>query len=272
MTTTTEFPDEVVTSALVRYVEVPGLPSEVALITLENGHDHTRPSTFGAAGLASLDTALDEIEARTPRVAAIAVTGKPFIFAVGADLSGVGRITDRSAALEVGRVGHRVFRRLRDSAVPTFAFVNGAAMGGGVEIALHCHYRTLSSGAAAIALPECFLGLVPGWGGTQLLPNLIGADKAVTVIIENPLNTNRMLKAKQAFELGIADAMFEPADFLAQSLLWSASVVRGEVRVERPEIDRGEAWDAALARGRAIADAKLHGAAPAPYLALELME
>ena len=47
--------------------------------------------------------------------------------------------------------------------MPTFAFINGAAMGGGLEIALHCNYRTVSAGAAAIALPECFLGLVPGW-------------------------------------------------------------------------------------------------------------
>jgi 3-hydroxyacyl-CoA dehydrogenase/enoyl-CoA hydratase/carnithine racemase len=145
-------------------------------------------------------------------------------------------------------------------------------MGGGLEIALHCTYRTLSSGAAALALPECFLGLVPGWGGTQLLPNLIGADKAVTVIIENALNQNKMLRAKDAFALGIADAMFEPADFLESSLAWAASVLRGDIAVERPEIDRGQAWDAALARGRAIADGRLHGAAPAPYKALELLE
>jgi 3-hydroxyacyl-CoA dehydrogenase/enoyl-CoA hydratase/carnithine racemase len=267
-----ELPDEVVTRALVRYVEVPGLPSEVALVTLENGHDHRRPSTFGPAGLASLESALDNIAAHAPKVAAIAVTGKPFVFAVGADLSGIARIATREQALEVGRRGHHAFRRLHDSDIPTFAFVNGAAMGGGLELALHCHYRTLSTGAAAIALPECFLGLVPGWGGTQLLPNLIGADAAVTVIIENALNNNRMLKAGQAARLGISDATFEPADFLARSLIWAAAVVRGEITVQRPEVDRGAAWDAALARGRSLADAKLHGAAPAPYRALDLIE
>ena len=68
---------------------MPGLAGELALITLDNGHDHTRPSTFGPGGLASLDAALDEIAAHSPAPAAIAVTGKPFIFAVGADLSGV---------------------------------------------------------------------------------------------------------------------------------------------------------------------------------------
>jgi 3-hydroxyacyl-CoA dehydrogenase/enoyl-CoA hydratase/carnithine racemase len=269
--TTPEFADEVVTKALVQYVEVPGLDGEIALITLDNGHDHTRPSTFGPGGLASLDAALDAVEARTPAVRAIAVTGKPFIFAVGADLSGVPVLQNRDQALELGRTGHRVFRRLSDASVPTFAFVNGAVMGGGLEVALHARYRTLSAGAAAIAFPECFLGLVPGWGGTQLLPNLIGADKAITVILENALNQNKMLKAKQAYELGIADALFEPADFLERSLEWAAGVLRGDIAVDRPEIDRGQAWDDAIDRGRAFLDAKLHGAAPAPYRALELI-
>ena len=117
--------------------------------------------------------------------------------------------------------------------MPSFAFVNGAAMGGGVEIALHCTYRTISSGVPAVALPECFLGLVPGWGGTYLLPQLIGPSKALKVIIENALSQNRMLRGSQAFELGMADAMFEPADFLEESLRWAARVLNGEIAVER---------------------------------------
>ena len=262
---------ELITRALVRYVEVPGLPGELALITLDNGEDHTKPNTFGLGGLESLDGALDEIGSHTPAVAAIAVTGKPFILAVGADLTGIPQIPDRETALELGRLGHRVFRRLHDSAVPTFAFVNGAAMGGGLEIALHCHYRTLSRSAAALALPEVFLGLVPGWGGTQLLPNLIGAANAVTVILDNPLHQNRMLTSAQAYELGLADALLDGADFLAESLRWAAAVVTGAKTVTRPEIDRGPAWDEALARGRALADSTVHGAAAAPYRALDLL-
>ncbi len=262
---------EVVTQAFIRYVDLPGRAGLAALITLDNGHDHTKPSTFGPGGLLSIDAALDEVLGRSD-LAAIAVTGKKFIFAVGADLSGVPQITSRDDALEVGRLGHRVFKRLTDSTVPTFALVNGAAMGGGLEIALACHYRTVSSGAAPVALPECFLGLVPGWGGTQLLPNLIGPDKALGVIVDNALNQNKTLKGKQVFELGIADALFEPADFLERSLEWVASVVRGDVTVSRPEIDRGAAWDEAVARTRAGVDARLHGSAPAPLRALDLVQ
>ena len=262
--------EEVVTRAPVRYVELPGV-GEVALLTLDNGFDHTKPTSFGQQGLANIDAALDEVEAREPRVAALAITGKPFVFAVGADLKGVGQITSRALAVQSGREGHRVFRRIKDLPVPTFAFVNGAALGGGVEIALHCDYRTISSGVPALALPECFLGLVPGWGGTQLLPNLIGADGAVKVIVENALSQNRTLKGAQAHALGIADVLLEPADFLEESLRWAARVLRGEVVVQRPEVERGQAWADAVARGRAFADSKVSGAAPAPYRALDLI-
>ena len=266
-----EFADEVITKALVRYLDVPGVAGEIALITLENGLDHTRPSTFGPGGLASLDNALDEIEAHTPKVAAIAVTGKPFIFAVGADISGVPTITDRAQAEQIGQLGHRVFRRFHDSAIPTFAFVNGAVMGGGLELALHCHYRTLAEKAAAIAFPEVFLGLVPGWGGTQLLPKLIGPDAAVTVIIENALNQNKMLSPKQAGELGVVDVLLDDADFVEQSLMWAAKVLDGTVTVERPDHGSDD-WDGALARGRAFAQGKTSGVAPAAFRALDLIE
>ncbi|WP_433532120.1 3-hydroxyacyl-CoA dehydrogenase NAD-binding domain-containing protein [Micromonospora sp. CA-263727] len=262
-------PNETVTRALLRQVDVPGLDRPAALITLDNGFDHTKPNTFGPAGLASLDEAISAALAAEP--AFIAVTGKPYIFCVGADITGLPLLADRAQALEIGRLGHRVFARLRDSRIPTFAFVNGAAMGGGLELALHCHYRTLSGGAAALALPEVSLGLVPGWGGTQLLPNLIGIPAATQVIIQNPLMQNKMLKPKQAAELGIADVLLEPADFLERSLEWAAGVVRGEVTVTRPEVDK-DMWAGVLYFARQTLDQRLHGAVPAAYRALDLLE
>ncbi|MEV2242052.1 3-hydroxyacyl-CoA dehydrogenase NAD-binding domain-containing protein [Micromonospora sp. NPDC049891] len=262
-------PNEVVTRALLRQVNVPGLDRPAALITLDNGFDHTKPNTFGPAGLTSLDEAISAALAADP--AFIAVTGKPYIFCVGADITGLPQLADREQALEIGRLGHRVFARLKDSSVPTFAFVNGAAMGGGLELALHCHYRTLSAGAAALALPEVSLGLIPGWGGTQLLPNLIGIPAATQVIIQNPLMQNKMLKPKQAAELGIADVLLEPADFLERSLEWAAGVVRGEVEVTRPEVDK-DMWAGVLYFARQTLDQRLHGAVPAAYQALDLLE
>ncbi len=265
-----QLPGEVVTDAHVRLVTVPGVDGDVALITLDNGMDHTRPTTFGPTGLANIDRALDEAFAAEP--AAIAITGKPFVFAAGADLSGIGAIPDRETARAIGALGHRVFRRLHDSAIPTFAFVNGAALGGGVEIALHCHYRTLASNAAMMALPECFLGILPGWGGTQLLPRIAGPQSAVTVIIDNALNQNRMLKPAQAAELGVVDTVLDAADYLEQSFAWMAGVLDGSIPVERPDHRTdADAWEAALQAGTAIADMRTHRATEAPYRALEMM-
>ncbi|MEV4439770.1 enoyl-CoA hydratase-related protein, partial [Streptomyces sp. NPDC049577] len=266
------FPDEVVTQAHVRHLDLPGA-GRFALITLDNGLDHTKPTTFGPQSLANLNVAIDQVEAEAKAgdITGIGITGKPFIFAVGADLKGVELLKKHEDALAIGKGGHDVFKRLSSLAVPTFAYYNGAAMGGGVEVGLHCTYRTVSKAIPAFSLPEVFLGLVPGWGGCTLLPNIIGADRAVSVIIENSLNQNRQLKGKQVFELGIADAIFEGADFLEQSLLWTASVLKGETEVVRAEVDRGEAWDQAVERGRFIADSKVHGAAPAAYRALDII-
>src|SRR6185436_21104156 len=132
-----------------------------------------------------------------------ALTGKPYIFCVGADITGMPQLKTREQAVRLGELGHAVFARLKNSTIPTFAFVNGAALGGGLELALHCHYRTISGGATALGLPEVAIGLIPGWGGSQLLPHLIGIPGAAQVILQNPL-TQKVLRPKQAAELGVA--------------------------------------------------------------------
>ncbi len=262
-------PDEVVTHARVRRVTLPDDAGVMALITVDNDRDHTRPTTFGPAGLASLDAALDEAAAMTD-ISAVGVTGKPFIFAVGADLSAIGLVDDREVILEFGQMGHNVFRRLGELDVPSFAFVNGAAMGGGTELALHCTYRTMSSAAAAMSLPEVFLGLIPGWGGAWLLPNLIGPANALEVIVANPLQQNKQMKPKDALRLGVVDVVLDSADFLEQSFRWAAGVLNGTVEVRRAEIDR-DSWDGVVDFARALLDDRVHGATPAPYRALDLV-
>ena len=262
-----DYPEEIVTKALLRLVRVPGLERPAALITLDNGLDHRRPNSFGPAGLRSLDDAFTRATEADP--AFIAVTGKPYIFCVGADITGMPFITSRDQAVALGELGHAVFARFRASAVPTFAFVNGAALGGGLELALHCHYRTVSGGAAALGLPEVAIGLIPGWGGSQLLPNLVGIAGAAQVILQNPL-TQKVLRPTQAADLGLADVLFEPADFLERSLEWAAGVVTGSVVVERLEVDR-DMWDGVLYFARQQLNEKVHGAVRSANTALELL-
>ena len=264
-------PEEVVTNALVRDVDLAafGASGTLALITLDNGHDHTRPNTFGPQSLLALDAAITEAISRKP--AAIGITGKPFIFAAGADLSALSFLNDRAQAVAIGKLGHDVFRRLDECGIPTFAFINGLALGGGLEVGLHCKYRTLSA-TAFTGLPEVFLGLVPGWGGATILPQLIGPEKAVQVIIANALNNNTMMKAKDALALGVVDSVFEPADFLEKSIGFAAAVLSGKTTIERKDFSSDPAWASALSQGRAIALKKFGGAEIAsPTKALELM-
>jgi 3-hydroxyacyl-CoA dehydrogenase/enoyl-CoA hydratase/carnithine racemase len=264
-------PEEVVTNALVRDVDLTpfGHKGTLALITLDNGLDHTRPNTFGPKSLATLDNAITEAIGRSP--AAIAVTGKPFIFAAGADLSALSFLTQRDQSLAIGKLGHDVFRRLDECGIPTFAFINGLALGGGLEVGLHCNYRTLAS-TAFTGLPEVFLGLVPGWGGATILPKLIGPERAIQEIMLNALNNNTMMKAKDALTLGVVDAVYEPADFLERSVAFAAGVLSGENKIERKDYSSDPALDTALATGKAAALKKYGGAEIAsPMRALELI-
>lgn len=268
--------DEVVTHSHVRDIALASGRS-IALVTLDNGRDHTRPSTLGPETLFELG---DTLEAQRERAAkgeidAIAVTGKPYFLAAGVDLSNVADIPDRATAAELPRLGHRVLGLLHEAPVPTFVFINGLALGGGLEIGLNADYRTINAAAPAVALPEVFLGLVPGWGGATILPNLIGIERALKVVIENPLKQNRMLKPAEVLELGIADAMFAPATFLESSLRWADEVLGGK-KVERPHapgaIERTVKWPVALRIARDMLQKKIGTVPAAPYRALDLLE
>ncbi|MFC8303735.1 3-hydroxyacyl-CoA dehydrogenase NAD-binding domain-containing protein [Specibacter sp. NPDC057265] len=280
------FPDEVLSHSLVADIALPGVDGAAsagtfALITLDNGLDHRRPTTLGPNTLVELGEVLQSQRERAARgeIVGVGVTGKPHFLAAGADLSAVKGLKDHATGLLMAQLGHYVYSMLHDAGVPSFVFINGVALGGGLEIALNANYRTVSTGAGALGLPEASLGLVPGWGGAYLLPRLIGPANAVKIMVDNALNNNRTIGGAEAFRLGIADALFEPADFLEQSLLWAARVIAGTEHVARPhavaeplsEADSA-AWDAAVERAKAVVEAKTGNAAPAPGKLVELLE
>jgi 3-hydroxyacyl-CoA dehydrogenase/enoyl-CoA hydratase/carnithine racemase len=196
------------------------------------------------------------------------ITGKPFVFAAGADITEFPGAT-RELAVEGSRAGHELFGRIRALPYPTVAAVNGACLGGGVELALHCSARTISTAVRHFACPECFLGIVPAWGGTQLVPHLVGAETAVKFIVANAMRQNRMLSGPDAFELGFADRLLAPAEFLDESLAFARSLAGDSHRDSRRD-SHSDAEVIRKARGRL--DGQVHGAAPAPYRALDLIE
>ncbi|UFU04791.1 3-hydroxyacyl-CoA dehydrogenase NAD-binding domain-containing protein [Ruania halotolerans] len=263
---------ERITHSLIRDVTLEDLGT-LALITLDNAAGPRKPNTLGPDGMAELRAALESVTTRAHagEIAAVAITGKPFHFAAGADLHGAAEISNPVAARTIAEAGHDTFQLLSDMPVPTFAFIGGAALGGGLELALSCHYRTVSSAVRGIGLPEVFLGLIPGWGGTYLLPRLIGMERALTVIVENPLRQNTQLSGPEAARIGIADAVFDPADFIAESLRWSAQVVRGDDVPSRREPDDPDTARALVESARTDIRSRLHDAAPAPGRALDLL-
>ena len=238
----------------------------LALVTMDNGEDYTKPTVLGRGALESAVGVIEELE-RGEWVAMV-LTGKPFVFCAGADIKEFPKVRSRDEAILGSRAGHELFGRIRALPFPTVAAINGACLGGGVEIALHCTARTISTAVRHFALPEVFLGIFPAWGGTQLVPRLIGLENAIKFVIANPLRQNRMLDGTKAFELGFADRLLEPVEFVDESIAFALELVNQPI--ERTEPDHGDV-EKELRKGRATADDAVHGATPTPYVALDLL-
>lgn len=269
--------DEVVTHSFVRDIAI-SEGRTLALVTLDNGRDHTRPNTLGPRTMKEYGETMAALKERAAKgeIHGVAVTGKQYILAAGADLTNAGDIPSKAVAKKIAQQGHAALGALSELGVPSFVFINGLALGGGVEIALNAHYRTVDSSIPALALPEVFLGIIPGWGGAWLLPNLVGIENALKVIVENPLKNNRTLKGKDVLELGIADAMFSPATFLEDSIRWADGVISGTTKVKRRnepgKIERAVKWDVAIGIARKMLESRIGTVAKSPYAALELLQ
>jgi 3-hydroxyacyl-CoA dehydrogenase/enoyl-CoA hydratase/carnithine racemase len=244
----------------------------LALVTIDNGEDYTKPTVLGRSALESLTRLLDELEGGD--WSGMVLTGKPFVFCAGADINEFHGVDPELARLG-SHVGHELFARIAALPYPTLAAINGACLGGGLELALHCDYRTISTAVRHFGCPEVFLGLFPAWGGTQLTPRLAGVDAAIRVIVTNPLRQNKLLTGAEAHELGLADALLEPTEFLDESiaLLLNRVGPRKGLNGVRPRKEKDLSGGAeAVAKATRQLDDSLHGAAPAPYKALELIE
>jgi 3-hydroxyacyl-CoA dehydrogenase/enoyl-CoA hydratase/carnithine racemase len=233
---------------------------KVALVTIDNGEDYRKPTTLGRSAFESAVQVLEELEHGDWDAAVF--TGKPFVFCVGADIDEFGKVEDPREGI---RAGHELFGRIRALPFPTVAAINGAALGGGLELALHCTARTLASNVRHIGFPEVFLSIIPGWGGTQLLPKLVGPEAAAKVIVLNPLRQNKLLTAPDALELGIVDTLLDPVEFLDESLAFARTL-----SLQRTEPDWSDV-ETVMRKARSRVDDAVHGATRAPYVALDLI-
>lgn len=145
-----------------------------------------------------LNTALDEIE-RNPEIRSVIITGAgPKAFVAGADITEFGGL-NKEAAMALAKRGQDIFARIENSSKPIVAAVNGFALGGGCELAMSCHFR-IAGENAKFGQPEVNLGLIPGYGGTQRLVQLIGKGKAMELLV-----SAHMIDANEAKQLGLVN-------------------------------------------------------------------
>ena len=234
---------------------------------------------------------LGEFEAELDRIAAdgsvrglVLASAKPDCFLAGADLKAMrGLMTaadPRAEGERIARAGHRLMAKIEAFRVPVLAAIGGVCLGGGTELALACRYRIASAeDATKIGLPEVKLGILPGWGGTVRLPELVGVRAALDLIM-----TGRELAARQAVKIGLVDEtapgaiLHEAAvTFLARALKDGGARVRAKRKSVRGVIGRLLIDANPLVRplvcayARRSADAKTHGAYPAPLRAARVL-
>ncbi len=269
-------PDEHVLRVAVQDVPLPADGGVLAVLTL-TATDERRPTTLGPRGLGVLHEALLAVRDRAAagEVAAVAVTGRPGCFVAGADLTVARRLRGLPDTRGLGVAGHATLRLLGELPVPTFAWITGHALGGGLELALHCDHRVVAAGVRSLALPEASLGIVPGWGGCWLLPRLVGLPAAIDLAVHRPLANNRMTTAEQALEIGLVDAVLPAEGFDHAALAWTSGTLRAgsavpSPRDRQPPAPRADDPDPVTAAAAAL-DARLHGAAPAYAHVLDLL-
>ena len=172
--------------------------------------------------LQELDQLITEL-AQDPQVKAIVLTGEGRFFIAGADIKEFTQLNGEEAQV-MAEKGQRLFNRLEGLTKPVIAAINGACLGGGLELAMACHIR-LAAAEAKLGLPELNLGLIPGYGGTQRLPRLIGRGRATQMIL-----ASEMIDGSEAHRLGLVEAVYpleqllEEAKKLAQAIAQKSSV------------------------------------------------
>jgi len=178
--------------------------------------------------LEAFSDALSVIETHSDLTGLVFTSGKPESFIVGADLEMVQNFERPADARQLSREAHALGKRVRALSMPTVAALHGPAMGGGLEMALNCNYRIASTAdATKMALPEVQLGLLPGGGGTQLLPRLIGVQQALTLIL-----TGKNTYPEKAKRIGLVDALIHPPGLPDAARRAARQLASGDLEIE----------------------------------------
>jgi enoyl-CoA hydratase/carnithine racemase len=180
------------------------IEDRVAILTI----DHPPVNALSQATMAELGEAVDELIAN-PEVKAVVITGAGQIaFVAGADINEFTQVQSAQMAIDASRRGQAVFSKIENAPKPFIAAINGVALGGGMELALACHLRIIGD-RARMGQPEINLGIIPGWGGTQRLPRIVGRAKAIELIL-----TGDQITAQEAYRLNLVNKVVPGGEVL----------------------------------------------------------
>lgn len=194
----------------------------VARITL-----HYPPANvLNLSVLKELELVLNEVE-EDEYVRVVIMTGTGRFFCAGADINELAHLNTVHGGSEFAVRGQSLFSRIERSEKPVLAAINGTCVGGGLELALACHIRVAAAGVL-LGLPEIKLGLIPGFGGTQRMPRVVGVSKAAEMIL-----TGESLSAEEALRIGLVSRVVPPHELMARAEAVAALItVRGKTAVE----------------------------------------
>ncbi len=197
----------------------------IAWLTLD--YPGEKINKLSAQALLALGEAIAQLESDAATLhACVLISGKPDIFIAGADIDEIRSATDASAVKDGVMKVHDIFSRLERLPFPVVAVINGACVGGGLELALACRYRIATDHPKTkIGLPEVMLGIIPGFGGTQRLPRTIGLQRALPLIL-----TGKTLDARRAFKQGLVDRIVPHQNHEEHILPFIADVRSGKTK------------------------------------------
>jgi 3-hydroxyacyl-CoA dehydrogenase / enoyl-CoA hydratase / 3-hydroxybutyryl-CoA epimerase len=247
----------------------------IAIITIDLPNEPV--NKFSAAVIAEFDEVLTQFETMRDVKAAVLISGKPDVFIAGADIDAFLEFKSAADAEAASASGHHMMSRLEQSRVPVVAAIHGACLGAGLEMSLACAYRIATDHPKTVlALPETQLGLIPGAGGTQRLPKVVGLQVALDMIL-----TAKNVRAKKALQTGLVDEMVHPAILrdiaIARAKALAAGTLRGHNRrklgVVESLLERNPLGRAIVFRqARAMTLKKSRGAYPALPAAIDAVE
>ncbi len=186
-------------------------PDSAGIAELVIDLPHEKVNKLSELVMNELDDLLDG-DLKNPEIKALIIASrKPGVFIAGADIAEIEHIRDEADAFEKSQRGQTIFSKLPALKFPTIAVIDGACLGGGLELALACTFRVVTDSAKTqLGLPEVNLGILPGWGGTQRLPRLVGLVQGLTMIL-----SGKPVSGSKAARMGLADALV-PHEFVAE--------------------------------------------------------